>query len=275
MRRNVSVLLVIFFWIFPCAALHAESSLDFGLGYQYFDYKEDLNPPLKSTEKGWVPSTYVDYTFRLKPFLYTRGHFDAAGGDVTFDGSTQGGAPVNFTDSRQTFLKLEWDVGYTYRMRENFQLIPYIGYGYRYWRRGSAKITSSFRSYEEDYAWSYLPVGLRAEYGISSKWSISATAAMNIMFNGRMKARLSQVVAGANDPEFDLGNKVGFYAELPVSYKVARNWAIVATPWYEYSQIGQSNTVNVTQNNSVVGFAFEPASRTHQYGFRLGANLSF
>lgn len=274
MARNMAALLMIAVLAFPCAVLADGSTLDFGLGYHYFDYKEDLNAPLKSTESGWLPSTYVNYTYK-RPFFYTRVYTDFAGGDLTFDGSNQGGTPVRFTDSSQRFFKFEWNIGYVQKIGSNFQLIPYMGYGYRYWLRGKAKVTSTFRSFEEEYSWSYLPIGLKVDYTINDRWSLGATTAVNFMFNGKMKARLSQVIAGSNDPEFDLGNKAGFSVELPVTFRFTKNWAIVGTPWYEYSQIGQSNTLNVTQNNSIVGFAFEPASRTHQYGFRLGASYTF
>jgi hypothetical protein len=275
MRRSTAIILMIVSLAFPCAAVAGVSSLDVGLGYHYFDYREDLNPPLKSTESGWLPGISVKYAYRMPSFFYTQVYADYAAADLTFDGTTQGGMPVRFTGSPQRFFKLEWNIGYVWQAGHNLQIIPFIGYGYRHWLRGKAGITPTFSTIEEEYSWSYLPAGLKADYTINRRWSIGATAALNIMFNGKMKARLSQVLAGANDPEFDLGSRPGFYAELPMTFRFTNQWALVASPWYEYSQIGQSNTLNVVQNNTLIGFAFEPASRTHQYGFRLGASYSF
>ncbi len=265
MRRNLAVLFLIAVLAFPVGAPAENASVDVGLGYHYFDYKEDIAPPRKSTESGWLPSVYAAYTYKKKSDFYTRVYADYAAGDITFDGTTQAGTPVNFSDSRQRLFKFEWNVGYTFKAGENLLLIPYIGYGYRYWERGKGKITPTYTAYEEDYWWSYLPIGLKADYAVTKQWSIGATAAINVMFDGKMKAKLAEVGVGS-DTEFDLGNKVGFYAELPVACKVAPNWAIVGTPWYEYSQIGQSD---------VVGNLYEPSSRTHQYGLRLGASYSF
>ena len=275
MRRNVMALVAILVFAFPCLALAEGSSLDVGLMSEYFDYKEDLNAPLKSTESGWLPGAYLTYTYQKKMNFYTKAHLEYLSGDITFDGTTQGGTPVSFTDSSQKLFKLEWDLGYTFNIGGAFQLTPYVGYGYRYWQRGKTKITPTYRSYEEEYSWSYVPVGIRADYAINSQLSVGGTMAVNIMFNGKMKAKLSQVVAGLNDPDFDLGNKTGFYTELPITYKITRNWAIVGTPWYEYSAIGQSDNANITFGNTVIGYAYEPASKTHQYGFRLGASYTF
>jgi len=274
MRRHLAALLMIAVLAFPGAVMADGSSLDLGLGYHYYDYREDLTLPLKSTESGWLPSVYASYAYRW-PFLYTRLYGDFAGGELTFDGSTQGGTPVRFTDSLQRFFKIEWNIGYVQQVGEKFQLTPFIGYGYRYWLRGRARNTPTFSTFEEEYQWSYLPAGLKADYAINGRWGVAATMAVNFMFNGKMKAKMSQILAGAGDLDLTLGNEPGFYAELPVTCRLTPNWAIVGTPWYEYSQIGRSNSLNITQNNSVVGFAFEPPSRTHQYGFRVGASYSF
>lgn len=275
MVRIIAVFLTIAVLALPGAAAAGGSSLEIGLGYHYFDYQEELNPPFRSTEIGWLPSIHLSYAYQSPALIYTRVFVDFAGGDVTFDGTTQGGTPIRFTDSRQQFFKFEWNIGYPFQVTENFRLIPFVGYGYRYWLRGKPMATATFRTFEEEYSWSYVPIGLKAECDLGNRWSVGATLAVNLMFNGKMEARFSQVLAGANDLEFDLGNRPGFYAELPVTYRFTKNWAVVGTPWYEHSEIGRSNTLDIVQNNAIVGFAFEPASRTHQYGFRLAASYSF
>lgn len=275
MRRNLIILLIMSFLALPCTVMAEGSSVELGLGYHYFDYKEDLNAPLKSTESGWLPSIYLSYNYKKKSDFYTKIYGDYASADITYDGSTQGGTPISYTDSSQKLFKFEWDVGYAFEAGNNFLLIPYIGYGYRYWKRGNAKVTSTYTSFEEDYSWSYMPIGLKADYDINQQWNVGGTIAINIMFNGKMTAKPSQVISGVNDADFDLGNQVGFYAELPITYKFTTNWAIIGTPWYEYSQIGQSNNVNITYNNKVIGYAYEPSSRTNQYGFKLGVSYSF
>jgi len=253
----VAVLMLISIPALSQDAPAAATSLEFGVGYHYFDYKEDLPAPLKSTESGWLPSVYLSYTRMKKSDLFVKIYGDYASGDITFDGTTMGGTPISFSDSRQKLLKIEADFGYAFGVTEHFLLIPYVGYGYRYWERGQARITSTYIEYEEDYSWSYMPIGLKADYYINERWNIGGTIAIHIMFNGKMKI---------GDTEFDLGNKTGFYADLPVTYKFTSNWSIVGTPWYEYSEIGQSN---------IVAGYYEPASKTNQYGFKLGVSYSY
>jgi opacity protein-like surface antigen len=86
------------------------------------------------------------------------------------------------------------------------------------------------------------------------------------MFYGRMTAYFSELDPASGDLEFKLGNRVGYYAELPVRYKFSPSWSLVVKPWYEYSQIGQSDIVD--------GF-YEPSSTTNLYGVNLGVVYSF
>ena len=46
--------------------LPPENLLQFDFRYSYFDYKEDIGPPLKSTEQGWLPGGVISWT-RKKP----------------------------------------------------------------------------------------------------------------------------------------------------------------------------------------------------------------
>ena len=93
------------------------------------------------------------------------------------------------------------------------------------------------------------------------------------MFWGRMTAYLTDIGFGS-DPTFDLGNKPGYFAEIPIRYRLSRNWSLSLTPWYEYSAIGQSDIVSV-RNGPFIDSFYEPSSRTHQYGFNIGAGYSF
>jgi hypothetical protein len=48
------------------------SAFEIGLMYYNFDYKEDLIAPQKSTENGWLPGVYFDYTFKKKSVIYAK-----------------------------------------------------------------------------------------------------------------------------------------------------------------------------------------------------------
>jgi len=254
------------------------SSFEFGFMYYYYDYKESLPSPAKSTESGWLPGIYLSYDYKKPSNIYVKLYGNIAGGNLNYDGATQPPfvRPLSF-DHSQLFFKFEGNIGYTFSIEDKILLIPYTGYGYRYWRRGESKYVTnifipSFGSVaiydtKEVYTWNYLPLGVKFSYIVDDRWSLGATAAVNFMFGGKMTAYRSENNPSQSDLDFDLGNKPGYYVEIPISYKFDRNWSIVATFWYEYSEIGKSNTL--------AGGAYEPDSTTNQYGLNLGVSYLF
>jgi hypothetical protein len=269
--------LVIALFIFCITPLMAEnaapvenpSAIKLGLTYFYFDYKEDLVMPAKSTEYGWLPGVYLDYTFKKKSSIYAKVFLSYATADITYDGSNTAGTPVKYTSESARMLKFEANIGYAIPLGKNFLLIPYLGYGYQYWERGDPNYLAEFDTftYQEVYKWHYIPVGIKADYNITEKLNIAASAAVNFMFYGQMTAYLSKTPFGYPDMDFTLGNRIGFYAEIPVTYKFTNNIGISVTPWYEYSSFGESDV-------NVYGF-YEPSSKTNKYGVNVGVLLSF
>jgi len=242
-------------------------NLEFALMYLRLDYKEDIPAPGKSTESGWLPGVYLGFNYNKKNNFYAKIFVEFSYGDSEFDGTTQAGTPIKFsTDNSQTFFRGEVDVGYNFAVAQDVSIKPYAGYGYRQWIRGRASVTPTFTTYKERYYWHYIPVGVVAEINLGKWVVIEPNVGLRIMFYGRMTAYFSELDPASGDLEFKLGNRVGYYAELPVRYKFSPSWSLVVKPWYEYSQIGQSDIVD--------GF-YEPSSTTNLYGVNLGVVYSF
>jgi hypothetical protein len=237
------------------------SSLEFGFMYYYYDYSESIN----SNENGWLPGIYLSYDYKKPSNIYIKLYGNYADGNLTYEGETFSGRPLSF-DHSMSFFKFEGDIGYTNAINEKLLLIPYTGYGYRYWRRGETETISGAQFIKEQYTWSYIPVGVRVDYKMDEKWTIGANAAVHFMFGGIMTAYFSEVNSALPDVDFDLGNKPAYYFEMPVSYKYDQNWSFMGTFWYEYSEIGKSD---------IVYGLYEPDSKTNQYGFSLGVAYSF
>jgi hypothetical protein len=252
-------------------------SLELGVRYRHFDYREDIDLPRKSTDSGALPGVYLNAAFRKPSIFYTKIHVDYAAADIDFDGTTQSGRPVSFSDQRTKLFKFEWNVGYPIPIGKSFTLIPYVGYGYHYWQRGTSRYISQAGAYaiKEEYTWHYVPVGVTAHYDIADRLTVGLTVSANFMFDGKLKSYASEIDSGLSDFDLALGDKVGCYAELPVTFRFAGNWALVLTPWYEYSAFGQSDRTNITYAGTVIGSTYEPGSRTHQYGADLGVGYSF
>jgi len=251
-------------------------NIELSLMYHYFDYKEDLPAPFKSTEKGWLPGIYLGWNYNKKNAIYSKIFFEFSFGDVEYDGTTQDGTPLTYSNNNEQYLfRGELNIGYNFAIAKNISLKPYVGYGYRRWSRGEKHITSTYASYNEKYYWHYFPVGITADFAIGDKLLIQPNAGLRFMFHGEMTAYWSELDDGFNDPTFKLGNKMGWYAEIPVTYKFSPTWAIVMKPWYEYSEIGKSDTEPITYYGSLYGYAYEPSSKTKQYGVNLGIVASF
>jgi hypothetical protein len=252
--------------------LHRPHNVDFGFMSYHFDYEEDVPSPLKSKEEGWLPGFYLGYTYKKKDDPYTRLFMEYTNADTDYDGTTQPPEAMPIVDTTDNvFFRLEWDVGYAFDSGEKSSLTPYIGYGYRYWKRGLGGPSP----FDEEYTWHYFPVGIRADFELSGKWNIGANVAMRFMFGGKMRAFLSQIDSSASDFKVDLGDTTGWFAEIPVRYRFSDAWSCVGTPWYEYSEIGKSNQVYVISPGNSLRLWHEPASTTHQYGINVGLAYSF
>ena len=246
-------------------------SLEASATYFHFDYKEDLVLPLKSTEEEWIPGVHIVYTYKAGEDtmpVYYRILVDYADGDTNYDGSTQGGIPVNGTTSN-SFFTGELNMGYIFR--SYIDVTAYAGIGYRYWNRGDI---CGPGSYSEEYFLGYLPVGVRVDYKLNDKLFGAVDVSAHYMYNGSINVLYSEYDPTFNDAESDLGNKMGWKVEAPVQYQFNPQWSLVATPWYEFSQIGRGDNFILTDGTTDFVF-YEPASETKQYGINLGFKIDF
>jgi len=259
--------------------IFANQNFEFGLMYWDVDYKEDISPqPGKSTENGWLPGFYLGWNYNKKNAVYSKIFLEFSFGDVTYAGTDQSGTiPITYSaNNHQFFFRGELNIGYNFSITRSISIKPYVGYGYRYWARGQTGfVAPNVINIQERYYWNYVPVGIATDFKISERVFIEPNAGARFMFYGKMEAEFSDFDPGYNNPSFKLGNRIGYYAEIPLRYKFSQHWSVVVKPWYAYDEIGQSDTVDITYMGTTVGSAYEPPSRTHQYGANVGFVVSY
>jgi len=244
-----------------------EQSADFidgSLMLFYYDYKEQLPRPLKSTESGFLPGLVFTYTDKIpNSKFFLRGSAEFAFGPTVYDGTTQSGVPV-ISNTDNIFGNLEANIGINFDKKETISI--YSGVGFHYWNRG----LKGSAPYREDYTWFYFPAGFIVNLDISNRFQVSIDACLRFMFMGTIKVYLSDISSYFNDPIGDLGNKIGGKIKIPFRYVLDNEISLLIMPWVEYSAIEQSNQFSIKYGGTSIGFAMEPSSETYQYGINIG-----
>lgn len=251
--------------------------VEVGLGDRWFDYKEDLTPPLKSNESGWVPSARFAYNYQgVDNPIYAEVSFRYSSATTDYDGSLQDGTPAE-GHSDCTWWNFEFLAGYIVRnfISTPIRLIPYAGLGYRMWERN----LGGTDPYKEEYTWWYLPVGVRLDVPLTTEFTIGVDASIRVMFGGQLLIDFDE--PGWTEPDLSLGNRIGYKLQIPMNYQFNPAFSIGINPWYEYIRIGASDTQSVTglsdPSESLINIMSvkEPASDTHEYGVDVGIRFWF
>jgi opacity protein-like surface antigen len=268
------------FWAYPAAAV-GRQYIEVGLGYRWFDYEEELEPPLRSNETGRLPSARFAYGYQgVDNPIYAELSFRYTAQSTDYDGTTQSGTPVK-DSSDNTWWNYEFLAGYIVRnvLDSPIRVIPYSGVGYKVWERN----LNGSSPYSEEYAWFYLPVGVRVEVPVTPEFTFGVDASVRIMFGGIMQLDFDE--PAYDEPELNLGNRVGYKLQMPMSYLVNSRFSVMVNPWYEYTRFGASDWKAVTTEvyNEITGeydkvnvFSVkEPSSDTHEYGVDVGVRIYF
>jgi hypothetical protein len=240
--------------------------LQFGGNYRKFDYVEGNN---LDSETGNMPGITLGYQIDLER-LYAAALLTIVSSHTTYNGSDQSGTIPVTSKTNTQLIEFEANVGIPLTSPGAFIVKAYTGLGYHYWRRGDAGVTNGVSSYREDYSWLVLPLGIRFEQTVSDSFKVSLDAAARLSSNGVLDVKLSQI-GDYQDPHLNLGAKMGYKIQLPIDLKVTPRMHLVATPFYEYSAIGQSDPTELRTGSGVdTGTAIlEPESRTKQTGGTL------
>ena len=280
-RRGLLLLIVLCLISFDSFALGGTRNKPyaFEISWQhfFFNYKEELSPPFKSTERGELNGFHTslmvfDETRYDLPW-YGRFIFEFTDNPTIYDGALHNLATNEVipykSRTQNTILRLAGNLGLLYSW-SFIDITPYSGLDYRAWLR-HLRGNTPFR---EAYSWLSIPLGLRTQVQLGRHVSLGVDASYQVMISGDIKIYLSDIDDVFNDPEAKLGNRPGWRLELPLVLGY-----LVLTPWYEYYGFGKSNTSDWNyefgDHNIKIGEVYEPASSTYLEGLNLGVRLTF
>jgi hypothetical protein len=247
-----------------------------GAGLHQFDFREDPPPPRKSTEKGLLPSAMLGYRYEngvSEPIFSARMEGSIAV-PTQYEGTDQSGKNPMTDSTQNRFLELEADLSTPgWQLASATELRGYAGAGYRYWQRGNEATDSG--AYREDYQWPLGIAGALLRTRPTERFGLDLDLSARWQFLGTMKVFLSEMNGALQDTTVNLGSRMGFKAQLPLSYRIYRKTSLLLSPWAEYSAIGESEKVAILSSaGKETGFLLdEPSSRTIQYGSMLGVSI--
>lgn len=246
------------------------AGFDFAIGANptFFYYAETLPAPQKSTETagfsgilGQVRARYSDETFMSLKYDY------APNVNSRYDGTSLSGNSAIATTNPLSFRT--WEADFYLGLFDRFSV--FVGYGGRYWNR----FLSSGTGYREIYEWNFMPVGVLAVVYRDGGFSIGIEPSYRSVSNAKIKVITSETFANGADTEMILGPKPGYKLAVPMRWNMERLF-LVGTPWYEHSEIGESNVApNATLAPGAGEAIQEPASKTEQLGFEALLGYSF
>lgn len=247
-----------------------------GVNVSHMDYRETANGATLDRDYGSLGGIHAGLRLENR-ILWSRLTADYTTTETaTYDGVIQDlqGQYTPYKASTSERISLyEGDIGFKAINEGAATLTPYVGLGYRSWRRGR----NALPDFVEKYTWYYWAAGLNCVWRIG-RLTVSADAAALIPFSMEMT---TDVAGQFDETSFNIKSRVGFGARLPLTYDVSSGRPkpvrvfVFLTPYYRYWAIGASDIVELTQNGVPVAPVMEPESHTDIYGANVGLGVNF
>src|SRR5580704_4942343 len=257
------------------------------VGIEHFHYAEgDQQPAIVLDQHTAVlPTAHLalEVTSPRSRF-YARATFGLTDGSMTYDGATQDGTPLSGPTTGY-MTDVEAIVGGRGNIARNIWLGGYLGFGHHTWERDLRPI--GVAGYLENYAWSYLPIGVVLDVAITPRLTVTADASLQLGLQDGASVEIPDFPLSATtqaDP-VNLGLNVDLGERLQISgkYALTREVRLIAVAGIETFQIDDGAQTPVTVNGQPVtdpmtgaplGLS-EPFSKTTRYTFDVGASYMF
>jgi Autotransporter beta-domain len=225
------------------------------LSFHYKEFPDDER--LRNREDGLLPGVSAGLRFAPGSWrIRLAGSYH--GGSVEYDGATSSGRPHR-TDTDTDIFDFLATGGYSFAMGGSVTLAPYIGAGYRYWRRDILP-NRGVSGLLEVYRWPYATVGLELGLYRTERFQ----GGIDVRFVRPINPKLDVDI----NPEttLDLGARTGYRVALPLRWSFGASQGILLEPYYEHQEIGES-----PPRNGIL----EPSSDTDIFAVNLTWQMRF
>lgn len=255
------------------AIISANNEVSFVVGALNQNYHEtskapQLTGPYLDSESGVQPAAQLAVSRQASLFgisnVYTAASVSVAAGHSSYSGFAI--APANFdaigkpaTQNKRSFtadVDLRLGKSFTANSSGTVQLTPYLFYGYHNWSRDKI----------ERYSHDEIGIGMLGQYSLSS--SVVLSLDLNV---SRTFAGLVQSTHGVDER---LGSAYSPSLLVGADYALTKRLHLVAH--YQVKRFSYGASASVTgEYAGMSGSWYEPASRTLQQSFMIGAAWSF
>ena len=248
------------------------------VGGEAFHYAEDAQLPLKSAHDAWLPTMRVAVDANaLGDHLFGRVAFTGTYASMTYDGSTQDGAPLSGHTSGH-LTDTELDIGGRFHVGP-VTLGGYVGAAHHTWDRDFSGVMNGYR---EQYTWNYFPIALEANVSIHAL-ELHAEVAALFTAPGTNHAYLSQVSPMYADASMPVATGGGGRFILSGTYPIRGALRAVGRFSYENQVAIQgpgvpfnfSDGTPVVDSNGNALFAAYPGASTTRISVMAGASYGF
>ncbi|MEJ2157452.1 MAG: hypothetical protein P8X96_19145 [Desulfobacteraceae bacterium] len=180
-------------------------------------------------------------------------------GTVDYDGETQSGTPAT-TESGYFGYLLEMNFGGKIVSREKFSLEPFVGLGFRWWKRSLHDANTAYGyvyGYEEEWSSIYTRLGLHTESQVSERFKLFAQAGIKYPIHNRNEAKLSRF--GIEDVTLEPKSELSYFADA--GFKTGH---FMLSFYYEGMRFDESDL------DDTYGAILQPESEGDIFGVKIG-----
>jgi hypothetical protein len=208
LRKTITATLLFLFSFFNIVEAISIEKQRFGLNTAIKSrcFKEKVEEPNRSYDKGYVYQAGLNYNLLMNKWLYLGFDLSGTGGESTYRGYDSTNQYGSKTEN--SFLNTEIRAGY-YFLKDDYVLIPFIGYGYHKWKRTTAPHEGLEQKLE--YSLPYATAGLRYTLLLGELTTMGVKVQIAKSLSPKVKNHSQSLT-------LELGNTIITEIEAPISY---------------------------------------------------------